>query len=221
MKRIALGVVLAATAAWADEAKPAEEASPATITKFTLEDTDPWQFAFYLNGYMLLGEAGYLVPMVFADKGPIHLEARYNYEDFNTASLYFGWGFRFGDEKNFVRLVPMFGGAVGNSNGIAPGLEIEANFWRFTYWFEGEYFFNFTDSTSSFFFTWSELNFRIVNWLSVGGTFQRMRLAKTDRVLDWGPMVGVNVGGYALNFYFYGLWTAERWGLLTVSLPFY
>ncbi|MEW5738712.1 MAG: hypothetical protein AB1938_07280 [Myxococcota bacterium] len=217
-RTLTLAVALWSTAAVAEGSKPTEMATPAPESQ---EKADAWQAALYLDGYMLMGESGYLVPTVFVDRGPIHLEARFNYEDFNTASAYFGWAFRFGDESNFVRLVPMFGGAVGNSNGIAPGLEIEAQFWRFTYWLEAEYFFNFTDSTASFFYTWSELNFRVVSWLTVGGTFQRMRLAQSERALDIGPMVGVNVGGFALSFYFYGLWTPTRWGLLTLSLPFF
>lgn len=216
-RALALFIGLSSLGSAAEDAPPTIVAtSPAPA-----DEPHPWQVALYLDGYMLMGESGYLVPTVFADKGPIHLEARFNYEDFNTASAYFGWAFRWGDETNFVRLVPMFGGAVGNSFGIAPGVEIEAQFWRFTYWFEGEYFFNFTDFTSSFFYTWSELQFRVVSWLNVGGSFQRMRLAQSERVLDLGPSIGVNVGGFALSFYFYGLWTPTRWGLLTLSLPFY
>lgn len=180
---------------------------------------DAWNFSAYLDGYMELGEEGYLVPTVFAERGPVHLEARYNYEDFNTASLFFGWTFQLGNEDTLLKVRPMLGGVAGLVNGMSPGLEIEAHWWRLSYWLEGEYFFNFADGEENYLYTWSELNFDIVpSALWVGGSFQRLKLVDTGSELDAGPMVGVSVGNFSLSFYFYGLWTESRWGLMTISL---
>jgi len=197
--------------------------SPATAQAPDTARPRPWKFAAYVDAYLDPEESTYFVPTVFADRGVLHLEARYNYEDFDTGSLFAGWGIRFGNTDDYLKLTPMVGAFVGSSNGIAPGLEIEARWWRLAYWFESEYTFNVEDSSENFFYTWSELNLYVVPFLWVGGSLQRLKLVDTPREVDLGPMVGFgNVGTphVSLSLYGYGLGTSSRWFLATLGVEF-
>jgi len=183
----------------------------------------PWRFAAYVDGYLDPEESTQFVPTVFADHGALHLEARYNYEDFDTGSLFAGWAFRHGGTDDYLKLTPMAGVFVGRSNGVAPGLEIEARWWRLAYWFESEYTFNVEDSSEDFFYTWSELNLYVAPFVWVGGSLQRLKLVDTPREVDVGPMIGFgNVGTphVSLSLYGYGLGTSSRWFLATVGVEF-
>jgi len=101
-----------------------------------------WKLELELNGFFGLDEGAQFAPTASVDRGPLHLEARYNYEDFHTATFFAGWGFRWGGDETFLRAVPLLGGAVGESAGLVPGLEVEAQWWRLSYWLELEYLFD-------------------------------------------------------------------------------
>jgi hypothetical protein len=180
-----------------------------------------WSLAFYVDGYLQPGDAAYLVPTVFADRGPLHLEGRYNYEDLDTASLFAGWSFTFGGGESFLKLTPMVGGVVGRVDGIAPGLEVEARWWRLAYWLESEYLFDLGDSSGNYLYTWSELNLYALPWLWVGASLQRLKVVETEREVDVGPMVGFGkpgAPGWSVSLYAYGLASSAPWYLATVAL---
>jgi hypothetical protein len=184
------------------------------------ESTHPWKLELELNGFFGLEESAQLAPTASVDRGPLHLEARYNYDNLKTATFFAGWGFRWGGEETFLRAVPLVGGAVGRSAGIVPGLEVEAQWWRFSYWLELEYLFDFKNGSSNFFYTWSEVNLELVSFLWVGASWQRFRQVHSDRELDVGPMIGAGVGPVSLSLYYYGIGTPDRWALLTLEVRF-
>src|SRR4051812_4827946 len=177
-----------------------------------------WKLDLELNGFIDLGESAYLAPPVAADHGHLHLEARYNYEDFETGTFFVGWGLRRGGEETFIRVVPLLGGAVGQSAGVLPGLEVEAQWRRLSYWLELEYLFDVKESASSFLYTWSELNVELTSFLWAGASWQRTKQAHSERELDFGPAIGAGLGPVSLSFYLYGLGTSTRWALLTLAV---
>jgi hypothetical protein len=81
-------------------------------------------FSAWAELFILPGEQDYFNPTFYARNNKLHLEARYNYEDYSTASLWAGRRFLFGKEVKFV-IVPMVAVVFGNTNGAAPGLELE------------------------------------------------------------------------------------------------
>jgi len=181
-----------------------------------------WKPALYVDAYKVPEEDGYVVPTIFLDRGPLHLEGRYNYEDFDTASLHAGWGFTFGGEEKFAKLTPMLGGVFGNVNGMAPGLEIEARWGRVAYWLESEYLIDFEDSAGSYLYTWSELNFYALDWLWLGGSLQRFKALQSPTEVDVGPMIGAGrpgSPGWGVSFYAYGLTRSAPTYLLTLAVP--
>ena len=208
---LALGLVLPILPALARAEAPAAEAR------------EPWSTAFYLDAYLQAGEDATFVPTVFADRGSLHLEARYNYEDAKTGSLFAGWAFPFGAEERSLKLTPMVGGVLGNTDGVAPGLEVEARWGRVGYWLEAEYLIDVNDSSASYLYTWSELTFSVVPWLWFGGSLQRLKSIETPTEVDVGPMVGVGklgAPGGSFSFYVYGLRTSTQTYLLTGAAQF-
>jgi len=198
---------------------------PAAVRAATpeAEEGSAWDFAVYLDAYLQSGESAYFIPTVFADRESLHLEARYNYEAEDAASVFAGWSFAFGGEADYVELTPMVGGIAGGMNGVAPGLEVEARWGRVAYWLEAEYVFDLEDSSGNYLYTWSELNVYALPWLWVGGSLQRIKEIETATEVDVGPMVGVGKAGtpgWSLSFYAYGISTSTPSYLLTGAVQF-
>src|SRR5438045_3190840 len=76
-----------------------------------------WSFSASLYGYIVPDSREYVQPTVTADHGMLHLEARYNYENLKTGSLWVGCNFG-GGERITWELTPMLGGVIGNTAGI-------------------------------------------------------------------------------------------------------
>ncbi len=213
MRRLVLALALAAVPRAARAEQPATE--PAV--------KPAWSTALYLDGYFQPDEAAFLVPTLFADRGALHLEARYNYEDLDTASLHAGWSFTFGGEERYVEATPMLGGVFGSTNGIAPGLELEGRWGRFSYWLEAEYLVDVEVASASYLYAWSEASFAIAPWLWAGASAQRLKVVETPTAVDVGPMIGVGklgAPGWSLSTYAYGLTTSATTWLVTAAAMF-
>src|SRR5512134_2556487 len=70
-----------------------------------------WSVELTVGSY-LLPDDWYLQPTVVADRGRLHVESRYNYEDRESLSVFAGVNLEFGDTVQLA-LTPMFGGLVG------------------------------------------------------------------------------------------------------------
>ena len=99
------------------KAQPHSPAPPSSAA-----DKEPWDYSLTVDGYIIEGEDGYASPTFTADHNWLHLEARYNYENFRTGSLWAGYNFSWGKTWQFS-VTPMIGGVFGRTNGIAPGCE--------------------------------------------------------------------------------------------------
>ncbi len=148
-----------------------------------------WSFDVSGALYVLPGEDDFLQPVVRADRGRLHLESRYNYEDHESVSFLAGANFAFGSKVE-VSLVPMIGGLVGRTDGIVPGLEADITVGPFEAYGEAEYVVDLGDSSSSYFYMWSELSWWPTGWLRAGLATQRTRVYQTERDIQRGPLVG-------------------------------
>jgi hypothetical protein len=166
-------------------------------------DEKAWSLSISAYNYVVPDSREYVQPTITADHDWLHLEARYNYEGFNTGSAWIGYNFS-GGEKLAWELTPMLGGVFGDTTGIAPGCKGSLSWWKLELYSEGEYLFNTDHSSDSYFYNWSELTLKPVDWFRFGLVTQRTRLYKTDRDIQRGFLLGfslkhVDLTGYILN----------------------
>jgi hypothetical protein len=100
-----------------------------------------WECSLSTSTYLVQHGRDYVNPNLVADRGWLHLEARYNYEAIKTGSLWLGYNFSFGKQLAF-EVTPMFGGVFGDITGIAPGYTISISYEPIEFFTQGEYFFD-------------------------------------------------------------------------------
>lgn len=169
-------------------------------------------FYFFTDNFLFL-------PVVAADRDHLHLEMRYNYEDLNTLSAWVGYNFYGGNKLEYF-ITPMLGAVVGNSNGIAPGLEATLTLGSFEFYSESEYYLDFQDSENHFVYTWADLTYSPVDWLWIGMSGQRTRLYETDLDIQRGLMLGGGFKNLELTGYWYNIGTEDNFLLFTLSANF-
>ena len=169
--------------------------------------TNSWSFYGSLYGYIVPESRDYVNPSLTADRGWLHLEARYNYEALETGSLWVGYNFAFG-QKLVLDIAPMLGGVFGDLTGVAPGYTLSLNYKRVTLSSQGEYVFDTGDSSGNFFYTWSELACSPLDWLRVGLVVQRTKAYKSDFDIQRGFLAGITYRKADLTAYVFNLgWT--------------
>jgi hypothetical protein len=168
---------------------PAAPAAADTVSAEALT----WEFSASVFGYFVPDDTNYAQPSLTADRGWLHLEARYNYEDQETGSAWFGYNLAGGDAV-WWELTPMVGAVFGNTTGIAPGYRGAVGWKWLEASSEGEYVFDTTDSSASFFYNWAELAVTPVPWFRAGLVGQRTRAYQSDRDIQRGLFVGTSIG---------------------------
>ena len=177
---------------------------PSTETNTPPEaDEKAWSFSAFAYTYFVPDDREYVQPTFTADRGWLHLEARYNYEALDTGSAWVGYNFS-GGEKLTWEFTPMLGGVFGDTTGIAPGYKGTLSWRKLELYSEGEYVMDTGNFSDSFFYNWSELTLAPVEWFRFGLVTQRTRLYKTDRDIQRGLLAGfsfkkVSLTGYAFN----------------------
>jgi hypothetical protein len=187
---------------------------------YAQSDSSQWNFSTDVNFY-LIPDDFFILPVFRADKNKLHLEARYNYEDRETFSGWFGYNFIGGNGNNFdYTITPMLGGVVGNSDGMAAGLEITLTYKRFELYTESENFFDFESSSNNYFYNWSDLTYSPIDWLWFGISGQRTRLYQTDLDIQRGLIVGASLKNLSLNTYLYNIGFDDPFFIITLSASF-
>jgi hypothetical protein len=156
------------------------------------------------------------LPILITDKGNLHLEVRYNYEDLKTFSGWAGYNF-FGGEEFEYFITPMIGVAVGRTDGVAPGLEFTLSYAGFELYSESEYLFDFESEENNFFYSWTDLTYSPLDWLWLGISGQRTRLYQTDVEIERGLILGSAYKNFEITSYFYNPFTDEFFFMLSLS----
>ncbi len=164
---------------------------------------------------------GYGTGIVYADRGALHLEGRYNYEDLDTASLWAGWTLASEGEQWSLAATPMLGAVFGQTEGVAPGVEVDASWWRVGWYGEAEYLFDFEDSDDDFFYMWSTLKFGVTDWLRAGIVTERSKLVDTDLDVQRGLALEFTVDVVQLGLYTYNLGDEDdQYSVLSAAVSF-
>ena len=166
-------------------------ASGQALGQATPPAAQPWGYNVVVDGYIIPDGTSYVDPVFTADHNWLHLEARYNYENLHTGSLWVGYNFSWGKKVQFS-LTPMIGGIFGRSNGIAPGGEASLTYKRIQGSISNEYVFDTDSKSRNFYYTWPQLTYSPVEWLHVGAVAQRTKVYHTPLDTQRGFLVGVS-----------------------------
>ena len=158
-------------------------------------------------------------PIYAVNKDWLHLEARYNYEDMNTFSAWFGYNFSGGNNFQYT-ITPMIGGIVGNTNGMAPGLEFDFLFYGFELYSESEYVFDFQDHDNDYFYNWTDFTYSPLDWLWFGFSAQWTRLYQADLEIQHGFILGGGYKWFGLTAYLFNIGFDDPYLVLTLSVTF-
>ena len=196
---------------------PSSSAFAQTSSSDSLPRT--WTFRATLIGNFLPDETDYLQPIASADRGALHLEGRYNYEDLESVSGFAGWNYETGS-KFTLALTPMFGGVVGRTDGVIPALEFTLGHGRLELYSESEYVLGLREWSDTFFYNWSELSLSAVGPLSVGLVTQRTKLIDNSRDLQRGPFIRLEMGRIEGSAYFFNPGSDDRYFIGSLAVAF-
>lgn len=162
------------------------------------------------------GSEDRLTPIVYAERGALHLELRYNYEDLETAALFAGWTLECGDELA-LGLTPMLGVVGGETDGIAPALELDLGWRRLAWYAETEYLFDLEDRDDDFFYSWSTLTYGLTDWFSAGLVSERSKLVDTDLSLQRGLALEFTHASLGVSLYAYNLGSDDSYAVVALE----
>jgi hypothetical protein len=194
-RAVLLLATLAASAAMAQESGPAgrRASSPAK---------PDWEFALTAYPTQVRDGGHYTSAIAAADRGPLHVEARYGYEAMDSRSAFAGWTFSGGDALAW-ELTPLVGGGWGTVQAFIPGVEASLAWGRLDFYIEAEFVRDRHESAASYDYAWSELGFKALEWLRIGAVGQRTRAYGGDRQYQRGPFAQARLGPVAVGAYWF------------------
>jgi len=163
----------------------------------------PWEFGASAFVFLPPDDDTFVSPILDADRGALHLEARYNYEDLETGSAFIGRNIPFKDADVSGTVVPVFGLVLGNTAGIAPGVNIDLSWGRFALTDETEAVIELPDFDESFLYSWIEATLEPVHGLRIGVAAQRTKLSETGLEVRRGPMLSLATARGWLGAYWF------------------
>ena len=169
--------------------------------------------------YAMRDEPDFGVGVASLNRGPLHLEARYNYEVHDAGSVFVGWNLSGGESVTF-QITPIIGALVGSARGVIPGFEASVAWRNLDAYIEAEYVQDTHNANDSYYYAWSELGWKPVEWLRLGIVGQRTRVVHTDRDLQRGLFAQVMVGKVTLSAYAFNPDSASRYAIDALGLQF-
>jgi hypothetical protein len=173
---------------------------------------EPWSYAASASFYLIEGESDYAQPTITADRGRLHLEARFNYEDLDTGSAWVGYNLTVG-EKLVLEVTPMLGVVFGETTGIAPGYKGTLSGWGLDLYSEVEYVIDADDSDDSFLYTWTELTVAPADGWRAGLVIQRTKAYETEFEIQRGLLVGYSFERLEMTAYAFNPDDSSTWVL--------
>jgi hypothetical protein len=180
---------------------------------------NPWSFTASAYTFLVPDSENYVNPNFTADRGGLHLEARYNYEAQKAGSLWVGHNFKVGD-KLALAVTPMVGGVFGNLAGVAPGCTWSLSYWKIEFSSQSEYVFDLRNRSGNFLYTWSELSYSPVDWFRTGLVVQRTKAYKTDFDIQRGLLAGISYKKLDFATYVFNFGWTDPTVVVAVSVNF-
>lgn len=194
---------------------PAKDSIPSPLDS----SVSPWSYGAEVFYYMFPDQENITNPTAYADYNSLHLLARYNYEDINTASIFGGYRLE-GGRKIEYGFTPMLGIVFGNTNGIAPGMEIEITWKKIDFYSETEYVYDFEKKENNFLYTWSELGISPFKNFRTGISANRTRLYQSDLELQRAVFIQYTLWKITAGVHYYNPFTSDNFLIATLSIDF-
>jgi len=178
------------------------------------------EFGFEQYSYLGTGQLGTLVPVAhYKTHSNWYAEARYNYDNFNTFSLYAGRTFS-GDKNVVYSITPMIGGMAGASHGGSLGLNAEFDYKGFNFSSQSQYSVIASSRADNYFFSWSELSYQPLEWLYAGVSLQNTHINEGGPLTEPGLLVGFSYKHVTVPFYSFNPFASQRYFILGLSWEF-
>lgn len=210
-----MAIVLADATALAQETPT--EGAMAVVAAET--DEKAWSFSLSAATYVLPDDRAYVQPTFTADRGALHLETRYNYENLDTGSVWLGYNFSGGDKLEW-EFTPMLGSVFGDTTGLAPGYRLSVTYQKIELSSEGEFVFDRRNSQGNFFYNWTELSISPVEWFRLGLVGQRTRVEQTSVDIQRGLLVGFSYKKLDFTTYVFNLDQSKPTWVFSAAVSF-
>jgi len=184
-----------------------------------IPEAKAWAYSLTITGYVLPDQDGYASPTFAADRDWLHLEARYNYENLRTGSLWFGYNFSAG-KKVVLSVTPMIGGVFGRTTGIAPGCEASLSYKKIELSISNEYVIDTGDKSGNFYYSWPQLTYSPVDWLRLGLVAQRTKAYHDSLDTQRGFFVGFSHKRIGFTTYIFNVGWTDPTAVLEVGVSF-
>lgn len=161
-----------------------------------------WSGSASLFTYVVPDEDTFVQPTVAIDRGALHLEGRYNYENLETGSAWIGRNFIVGETVS-LEITPMAGVVFGRTDGVAVGYLGSLSWRALDLSSESEYVIDAGDRADNFLYTWSELGWAPVGWLRAGLSVQRTKAYQTEFDIQRGFFGALSIGPWQVSAYLF------------------
>ena len=167
--------------------------------------------------YMEPKSAGFVVPKInYEGANNWYAEARYNYEEIQTASIHFGKKFSL-EHLSALEITPLAGICFGALNGASLGSTIELSVNRFTFYSEPQYVYSFKDTTGSYFYSWSEVVYELSSSFYSGLALQQTKMITQAHFFEPGVVAGFTFKNFDVPLYCFSLFNDKRNFVLGVN----
>lgn len=197
---------------------PSARAQDSAAVAMPADDGEGWTLTPSLLTILYTDTIALWNPAFNADHGNLHLEARYQWEDWRTASVWAGRWFSFGKALR-VDVAPMAGVAFGYTTGVAPGMLVEAEWKRLSFYSSSEYLIDAEDQANNFTYTWNEVAVDL-DHLLVGVVTQRTRTFDTELDLQRGLLLIREQGALTFGMYLFNIGWTDPTVAFTLSYGF-
>lgn len=143
-------------------------------------------------------------------------EARYNFDQMNTFSLYAGKRFSGGNSVSW-QATPLIGGLMGQMTGGSLGMHFGMDYRNIFFSSQSQYSFSLENRTDKYFFNWSEIGLEATRWLYAGLAVQQTNVYQTQGKLEPGCMIGFSIKNWTIPVYAFNTTDDERYFVLGLN----
>jgi hypothetical protein len=158
-----------------------------------------------------------IAPLIhYQTKNKWYTEARYNYEDLQTFSLYAGRTFSSARAFEYS-FTPMVGAMAGKLQGGLLGLNMNLGYKNFYFSSQSQYAVSATGRNDNFFFSWSEFGYQPLTWIYGGVSLQHTQLYNTASTMEPGILLGVSIKQWTIPVYGFNIFHGEQYFVVGIN----